>query len=590
MIPNKIAYHKISFSNNSSQHAAFLVLTTWVAHFFYFRRFGLYEDDYALVSPAMGWSLSNLFDNAETAFLIWPQGRPLNFFLPPLLSFIGSRLGGLQVTYLIAFFIVTLNAILCYRLLKRVSSQSVAIIGALTFCLYPADTTHTFLTHAFHLQPSLSLFLIANHCYLSGKRILSYLSITCALLSYESPFMPFMAIPLLKNKRDAALARELALHIAILLTILFVAYSARISLGEERVAEVGLSISSLAGIAFKLASAVFIGPIVSLGLFAYGPIRTLGYWNMQLMVVFVVFLALFVRLLRGLEIAAPEKTINSTRSMVLDCIAILRTAVRSAGVAKLFLAAVVMLCLAYVLSFTHFPPIARYGRETSVHLAAAFGGSLLFACICAVFLSVANAYRMKSYAIIALATYFSLLMAYRFSIQLDFKQAWENKRAFWSGAVANLPDMADETIVFVLDHNLPKTRYILTNSWADAITLAQIFKFPGDWKNPPRLFVVHHNWTEGVVREGDQFNWEVPTATWVSHREALPNSNVIVLEMERGKLVRRFGSLNVKGQGLELKSKPHGPATTWPRGPLYEYLVEGTHGNDPANAAAQMRQ
>jgi hypothetical protein len=191
-----------------------------------------------------------------------------------------------------------------------------------------------------------------------------------------------------------------------------------------------------------------------------------------------------------------------------------------------------------------------------------------------VFLSVANAYRLKNYAIIVLGLYFSLVTAYRFSIQLDFKQAWENQRAFWTGAIANLPDMTDETIVFVLDQNLPKTRYILTNSWADAIILRQIFQFPGDWKNPPRLFVVHHDWTDHLVREADQFKWEVPNATWWSHWEVLPDSNVILLEMDHGRLVRRFGSINIKGQTLELKPMRADATMSWQRGPIYAYLIE----------------
>ena len=97
-IRNKDLYDKPNqFWNRSSlQKMAFLALTVWVAHFFNFRHFGLYEDDYALVSPAIGWSFSDLFDTAINVLLIWPQGRPLNFLLPPFFSFMGTQLGGLQ--------------------------------------------------------------------------------------------------------------------------------------------------------------------------------------------------------------------------------------------------------------------------------------------------------------------------------------------------------------------------------------------------------------------------------------------------------------------------------------------------------------
>jgi hypothetical protein len=571
-----------------------LALTIWVAHFFYFRSFGFYEDDYALVSPAMGWSLSDLFDNAVLVFRAWPQGRPLNFLLPPFFSFIGTQLGGLHVTYLIAFSIVTLNAFLFYVLLKNVSSETAAVIGTLTFCLFPADTTHIFLTHAFHLQTSLTFFLIASLCYLSGRQILPYVIIPGSLLAYESPFMVFLAIPLLKSKWDRVLAKELIRHVAILLGIMLLVVVIRASVGEERVAEMGASISSAVRIPLKIGIALLLGPAVSLALFLYGPVRTLFHWDWQLTIIFVACLVFFMWVLRRLKFDSLEEKCDhqiTFRSPILTYAGTAQFPMHYLGTAKLLLAAVLMLCLAYVVSFTHFPPIARYGRETSVHLAAAFGGSLIFGCISSAFVSAANAYRLKNYAVVVLALYLSLLVAYRFSIQFDFKQAWENEREFWTSAIENLPDMTDETVVFVLDHDLPKTRYILTNSYADAIILAQMFQFPGDWKNPPRLFVVHNDWTEHLIREGDHFKWEVPTAALWSHWEVLPNSNVILLEIDHGKLARRFGSINVNGQTLELKPMPPNAKMSWEKRPLYDYLIKfSTVGMTSASSAFPGRE
>jgi hypothetical protein len=63
-------------------------------------------------------------------------------------------------------------------------------------------------------------------------------------------------------------------------------------------------------------------------------------------------------------------------------------------------------------------------------------------------------------------------------------------------------------------------------------------------------------------------------ATWFSHWEILPNGNVILLEMDHGKLVRRFGSINIKGQNLDLKRSSRVPNENWEKGPLYGYLTE----------------
>jgi hypothetical protein len=560
------------WDKNSLKTLAFLALTIWVAHFFYFRYFGLYEDDYAYISEPLGWHLSDLLDYAKV-FVDWPQGRPIGFFLPHLLSFIGAQLGGLHAIYIIGFVIVTLNAFLFYSLLKRVSSEAMAVIGALAFCLFPADTTHTFLMHALGLQTSLTFLLIASLCYLSGKRVLPYLVILGSLLTYESPFMVFWGVPLLKSRWDRSLVRELIRHVAILMGIILVVVVIRTSMGEQRILETRANILP---VLLKVREAIVIGPAVSLELFFYGPARTVLHWNWELTIVFVACLVVFAWVLHQLRIDSLEEKHNhllAFRSKIFILNGILQAPAYYSGIAQLFLAAVVMLCLAYVVSYTHFPPTAIYGRATSVHLAAAFGGSLIFTCICSVFLSIAKAYRLKNYAVVILAFYLSLVVAYRFSIQLDFKQAWQNQRSFWTSAIENLPDMTDETVVFVLDHDLPQTQYIITNSWADPIILGQIFQFPGHWKNPPRLFVVHRDWTESVIREGDQFKWKVPTATWRSHWEVLPNSNVILLEMENGKLVRRLGSISIHGQNLELKPMPPDVKPTWGKGALYSYLI-----------------
>jgi hypothetical protein len=115
---------------------AVLPLTIWVAHFFYFRHFGFYEDDYALVSPAFGWSLTELRDHTVMVFLTCTQGRPLNFFLPQFFSFIATQLGGVHVAYLIAFSVGTVNAFLVYILLKKLNSEIIAVTATLTFCLF----------------------------------------------------------------------------------------------------------------------------------------------------------------------------------------------------------------------------------------------------------------------------------------------------------------------------------------------------------------------------------------------------------------------------------------------------------------------
>lgn len=554
-------------------HLVFLALIVWIAHYFYYRSLGLYEDDFAHISFPLGWHLGDLVQYLRAAAAGWPQGRPLGFFLLRFFAFAGKKLYGLSGIYIIAYLIQISNAWLFYLLLRRIETERIALLGALTLSLFPADTTHTFLSHALNLHISITFLLLASHLYMSKHYLPSYLFALASLVTYESPYLVFLAIPILGKRWDRRLGREMLRHAAVWISILIVVVLIRSVLGEGRVmaAEAGLGTVLLHSLV-----ALGIGPVISLSSFIYGPGWTILHWNSQLTLVFAACLLPFVLLL----VQANHTSAQTTDSNPIHLHAILfgrprriDFTVADPEILRLMATGGVMLILAYGFSFTHFPPTALYGRMTSVHLAAAFGGSIIFACLCSLGLEYARSHRLGLVLSILLAVYLSGLTAYCFSIQLDFKQAWKNERSFWTQATAELPDLTDGTIVFVLNHDLPMTRFILTNSWADPTILYQIYTFPADWQTPPRLFVVGSNWTETVVRTGDQLEWQIPAATWPAHWETLPNGNVILLEMENGRLVRRFGSLMIDGEELRLKPLPATVSPDWPEGTLYPYLL-----------------
>jgi hypothetical protein len=185
-----------ALARESVQVLGLLALVTWVAYFLHFRQFGLYEDDYFFVGEVFG-SDPSVLSQRLGYYASWPQGRPIGFLLPNVLALVGSKLGGMHALYLLGFAIVLLNSFLFYLLLSRRFSRTIAVLGALSFCLFPADTTKILLTHAFQLQPSLTFLLLASICYLDGRRLLAYLLIIGSLLSYESTFVVFFEIPLL---------------------------------------------------------------------------------------------------------------------------------------------------------------------------------------------------------------------------------------------------------------------------------------------------------------------------------------------------------------------------------------------------------
>ena len=91
----------------------------WVGHFYFFRQLGLYEDDYALISPAFGWDNQDLLNYLRWT-LTWPQGRPGQYFFTGTLSMIAGQLGGLHTAFVIAFIIQATNASLFFLTESRI--------------------------------------------------------------------------------------------------------------------------------------------------------------------------------------------------------------------------------------------------------------------------------------------------------------------------------------------------------------------------------------------------------------------------------------------------------------------------------------
>ena len=434
---------------------AVLALIVYVAHYLNLLHFGLYEDDYHFIGPNFRWP--NVLAEVKGAVLTLPQGRPLGFALPPLLAFAGASIGGLPAIYLIGFLVISLNTCLFYALLRRVGTETLAVAGALAYCLYPADTTHILLTHALVLQTALTFWLVGAHLYLSGRSLPAYVAATASLLTYETPYLVFLALPLLGRSTGRALLREGFRNAVILAGIMALVVLVRLRFGEERLG--GISQQDLLEIALSIAKSTVMGPLVSLQQLVFAPLRAQLYWSVQLTVTCAVPLAAMIWLWHRADRDPAGDAPADGMSM-----------------GRLYLASGVMLGLAYLLSFTHYPPVEIFGRGTSVHLASALGGSLMFGCACSQLLSFAKRLRLRTVAVVGLSLYLSLIVGYRLLIQEDFARAWQNQREFWTSAIELLPDITDDTVIFLVDRDLPQTTFILAHSWADPVVLRQVFR------------------------------------------------------------------------------------------------------------------
>ncbi|HEV7666698.1 MAG TPA: hypothetical protein VGQ62_24405 [Chloroflexota bacterium] len=520
----------------------------WLAQFHHFREFGLYEDDYWFISEAMGQDPSYLARRFLTAVTGLPQGRPLGFFLPDLLSFVGDKLGGLSAIYLLGFVVVSLNVFLCFRLLRSRVPLAPAAVGAAVLCLFPADTTKILLTHDFQLQPSLTFALLAALAYVGGRRWLSYPLGAGALLAYESGYLALFALPLFADCWDRRLPRRLVVHWVGLVVVLILAVVARYVAGEGRATS---SVGGVGAIVAPFLGSLALGPVRSIAAMFYGPLKAIPTWDIETII--IVALA-FVGFAALLWLARRQEHLSEAGG---------RTA---AGPLRVGAAGLAMLVLGYGLAFTHFPPNAVVGRGTSVHLGATLGMAVLAAAIAWLLIQL-----RPRLAIALLAAYLALAVGYYVTIERDFMRSWQLQRAFWQQVAACCSDLGDGTVLLYQLNPADEPTFIFTNSWADPLVLSQTYAFPKTWANPPRLFSLTQ-WLDRVEPEGDHLRWWVPAASWDEHWETLPQGNVILLQRAAdGSLTRLTGTIDTPAGALQLK--PPAAAQSWPPAQLYGPLL-----------------
>ena len=445
---------------------AALGLITWVAYYFHFKQLGLYEDDYYLIGSVLDFRLPELLKDVGWFWTHWPQGRPIQFSLPFLLSYIGSHLGGLPGVYVLAALIVAFNAVLAYIVFRRLGLGLAAIVGALAFLLFPADTTHGYLTHAAGLQPSLTFLLLATLAYLSDRKLLAYAFISAALLTYESTFAVFLAVPLLARPWRRRLLIDLARHAVVLGLIILVDIGIRTTLGDTRLA-LGLGPAELVQ---RILSSLYWGPWVSATQWAAAPVRVLRSLNLEIAAAIILAGGL-IALWLGRAHAHPSLAAPLAGASVPGPSHRVRPG-------QLAATGLLMWALAYALSFTHFPPTATVGRPTSVHLAAALGASLTIAALVAGLLPMIKPARLQQSLLFGLAAYFGLLVGYGVLIQQDLVRSWLYQRQFWREALPMMPALEAGTVVIVNYKGLPDTHYILSHTWETTIALRMIYDFP----------------------------------------------------------------------------------------------------------------
>ena len=85
---------------------------------------------------------------------------------------------------------------------------------------------------------------------------------------------------------------------------------------------------------------------------------------------------------------------------------------------------------------------------------------------------------------------------------------------------------------------------------------------------------MNEDWEKKVFVNEDKLEWKVPAATWISHNEILPDSNLIILRCsENNKLTRDYSSVKIIDININLRPENSPEFKSWKKGVLDSYLI-----------------
>jgi hypothetical protein len=473
-------------------------VTTFLAHYSLARGFGLYEDDYWAVAPYLAQQPADLLPLLVDCFTTWPQGRPLNHFLPPMLAVLGAGLGGLQGAYVLAAAWLTLNAMLVFLIVRRLLSPAAGLAAALAYVLFPADSTKILLIHASEHQGAMTLLLLGVWLWLRGgpARAASYPVAAAALLAFEAAFLPFLVVPLLGAADRRRSVRAWMGHGAACALLLGLDVALRLAQGESRMVEAaGRSGQTL----WRAFSSLGIGPWTSGSvLLASIPEGWRGAVPHGVLsaALFAGVLSLALVALGGASPPAPAGPEGEARP---------RPGRAGADGALSWMAVLVAGLFAwagsYALTLINYPPTLTIGRLTSIHIAAAWGVALALG---ALFEGARRRARRSASAVLVVVLASWLL--YQHGIQRQFAEAWRLQGRFWKQVLSLVPEARDGWTVLVQGRPVEGPPAILVNSWADILVYRALV--PAE-DGPPVDFghLGHLGDQLRFQRRGDQVEW-----------------------------------------------------------------------------------
>ena len=546
------------------QNLVIILLLFWVARYWHYSQFGLYEDDLTIIPRAMQMNFSELIRFIlNFIYHLYGHGRPLSDSFIYSLSNFGFNLAGLSGPYLIGFMIETINAVLFYFLMKRIAGRYIALLSTVVYVLFSADTTQIYLTHSLGLQPSLTLLLLAMHAYLSNKKWVAYLLSFTILFSYETPFLVFLGLPLLQNEWNRKKLKEWIIHCFVLFLMLVSVYLLRLFVGEGRVENFTLMEMAKLSVSHSL-----VGPIVSLGTYLYRPLQTIRALSLEIgFVIVITWVVVGFLLQRRMPIDPLERPkLFPIKQLWGKMSSEIKEKIR------ILVSGLLMLIAAYPLTFT-VPARSITGRNTRVHSAGVIGASIIIGVILFLVIKFIQKTNKRRLFIWIVAGWFALVAGYGFVIQHDYIKGWEAQKRFWQELMPVISDVNEKTVVLVEPSVFRyESIQIGANYWNLPRVLNQIYTFPDDWNEPPRVYRLIDGWESRILTSDGLFRIDSTTvvAPPSTYKNVIPSDVILI---QAGEMPLRSYDLEIGDTVYELKQLDSATLYHMEKGFLYPYLI-----------------
>jgi hypothetical protein len=555
-----------SLRNRGIYPYLFFVFFIWVSRFLFVNSFGFYEDDWHFIGTAITNNFEQNWSRLHSAYTTFFQGRPLYITFVTIFPMLAAKLGGIKTLYSIGFLILSVNACLLYKTLTKVINQPhIPFFATLIFCLYPSDTTFTFLLHLFELQIAFLFILLAFYFYFSSKTVICYVFAIFSLLTYETPFLTFLVAPFFLKENNK---KKTITHCIILTSIAIVYLLVRKILGESTV--VDLKILSTLQI---LIHQVIFGPLISFGMFFIRPWQVIFPFRLTNFLVLLFTLPIFYFIISSLT-----KHLLNTRGIEVKI-------KRLQEIKKLLLIGFAMIILAYPITVTLDVNFTD-GRASRVHFAAVLGIALMIASLWSLILNqIPQKLIWKNIAVFLISLHISFLFVFCINVQQFYSLSWKYQQAFWSDAIALSSDLEQETVILVQAPTLAWGKQINPFDWSVPSVLGSIYNFPKDWKFPPRLYILDSNvnnidgW-KSMIDKNDKFFMSNKNGSLRYYYEWEPErkvdaKNIILLVEENNQLVRKPFLKLSNGNLISLKQKNDKiPLQKYKKSVLFNRLID----------------